>query len=184
MPIYTYKCESCGHSKDVLQKMSDVPLTECPECGACAFKKQLTAAGFQLKGSGWYATDFKGGAAPVTAEAKPATDALEAGELLELRAITGAVPVSQPMLEYIVALVEATHDDKRVRYGLSPRGAQALLNLARAFALLNARAFINREDVLRALPLAATHRVIMGFEAELEGVQVGDVLKGVLERVK
>ena len=115
---------------------------------------------------------------------KPATDALEAGELLELRAITGAVPVSQPMLEYIVALVEATHDDKRVRYGLSPRGAQALLNLARAFALLNARAFINREDVLRALPLAATHRVIMGFEAELEGVQVGDVLKGVLERVK
>ena len=78
MPIYAYKCESCGHSKDVLQKMSDVPLTECPKCGACAFKKQLTAAGFQLKGSGWYATDFKGGAAPVTAEAKPATDALQA----------------------------------------------------------------------------------------------------------
>ena len=68
MPIYAYKCESCGHAKDVLQKMSDAPLTDCPACGAPVFKKQLTAAGFQLKGSGWYATDFKGGgnaAAPV-----------------------------------------------------------------------------------------------------------------------
>jgi putative FmdB family regulatory protein len=63
MPIYAYKCESCGHSKDVLQKMSDAPLTDCPACGAATFKKQLTAAGFQLKGSGWYATDFKGGSA-------------------------------------------------------------------------------------------------------------------------
>ena len=61
MPIYAYKCESCGHSKDVLQKMSDAPLTDCPQCGAAAFKKQLTAAGFQLKGSGWYVTDFRGG---------------------------------------------------------------------------------------------------------------------------
>ena len=61
MPIYAYKCESCGFAKDVLQKMSDTPLTDCPACGASAFKKQLTAAGFQLKGSGWYATDFKGG---------------------------------------------------------------------------------------------------------------------------
>jgi putative FmdB family regulatory protein len=70
MPIYAYKCESCGFAKDVLQKMSDTPLTDCPACGASAFKKQLTAAGFQLKGSGWYATDFKGGAsAPATAAA-------------------------------------------------------------------------------------------------------------------
>ncbi|MBC7718819.1 MAG: zinc ribbon domain-containing protein [Chitinophagaceae bacterium] len=61
MPIYAYKCESCGHAKDVLQKMSDAPLTDCPQCGASTFKKQLTAAGFQLKGSGWYVTDFKGG---------------------------------------------------------------------------------------------------------------------------
>ena len=59
MPIYAYKCESCGHSKDVLQKMSDAPLVDCPACGAPAFKKQLTAAGFQLKGSGWYVTDFR-----------------------------------------------------------------------------------------------------------------------------
>ena len=61
MPIYAYKCESCGHAKDVLQKISDAPLTECPACGKPTFSKQLTAAGFQLKGSGWYATDFRGG---------------------------------------------------------------------------------------------------------------------------
>jgi len=70
MPIYAYKCESCGHAKDVLQKMSDDLLTTCPSCGAATFVKQLTAAGFQLKGSGWYATDFKGG--PASAAAAPA----------------------------------------------------------------------------------------------------------------
>jgi len=61
MPIYAYKCESCGFAKDVLQKMSDAPLSVCPQCNAASFKKQLTAAGFQLKGSGWYVTDFRGG---------------------------------------------------------------------------------------------------------------------------
>lgn len=61
MPIYAYKCGSCGHAKDVLQKISDTPLTVCPACGAEAFSKQVTAAGFQLKGSGWYVTDFRGG---------------------------------------------------------------------------------------------------------------------------
>jgi putative FmdB family regulatory protein len=61
MPIYAYRCGACGHAKDVLQKLSDPMLTTCPACGAESFAKQLTAAGFQLKGSGWYATDFKGG---------------------------------------------------------------------------------------------------------------------------
>lgn len=65
MPIYAYKCGACGFAKDVLQKISEAPLTVCPACGEPAFSKQVTAAGFQLKGSGWYATDFKG--------AKPAT---------------------------------------------------------------------------------------------------------------
>jgi len=74
MPIYAYKCESCGFAKDVLQKLSDSPLTDCPACGASDFKKQLTAAGFQLKGSGWYATDFKGGAA-VSPDAPAKTEA-------------------------------------------------------------------------------------------------------------
>ena len=64
MPIYAYRCAACGHSKDVLQKMSDPVLTVCPNCGADAFRKQVTAAGFQLKGSGWYVTDFRGGAKP------------------------------------------------------------------------------------------------------------------------
>ena len=61
MPIYAYKCETCGHAKDVLQKMSDPLLTDCPACGNATFKKQLTAAGFQLKGTGWYVTDFREG---------------------------------------------------------------------------------------------------------------------------
>jgi putative FmdB family regulatory protein len=69
MPIYAYKCDSCGFAKDVLQKISDPLLTECPSCGKATFSKQLTAAGFQLKGSGWYATDFKGGNAAVAAPA-------------------------------------------------------------------------------------------------------------------
>lgn len=60
MPIYAYKCSACGHAKDVLQKISDDPLTVCPACGASAFTKQVTAAGFQLKGSGWYVSDFRG----------------------------------------------------------------------------------------------------------------------------
>lgn len=60
MPIYAYRCAECGHAKDVLQKLSDPALTVCPACGASAFSKQVTAAGFQLKGSGWYVTDFKG----------------------------------------------------------------------------------------------------------------------------
>ena len=70
MPIYAYKCDSCGLAKDVLQKLSDPVLSVCPACGAATFKKQVTAAGFQLKGSGWYATDFKGsGSAPAAATA-------------------------------------------------------------------------------------------------------------------
>jgi putative FmdB family regulatory protein len=61
MPIYAYRCSACGHAKDVLQKMSDPMLTTCPACGADTYSKQVTAAGFQLKGSGWYVTDFRGG---------------------------------------------------------------------------------------------------------------------------
>ena len=59
MPIYAYKCSACGHAQDVLQKMSDAPLSVCPECGQSTYSKQVTAAGFQLKGSGWYVTDFR-----------------------------------------------------------------------------------------------------------------------------
>ena len=91
MPIYAYRCAACGHSRDVLQKMSDPVLSTCPVCGTDQFQKQVTAAGFQLKGSGWYATDFKGGAAPATAVAPATGDAGAAGA-----AATPAAPASTP----------------------------------------------------------------------------------------
>jgi putative FmdB family regulatory protein len=87
MPIYAYRCDACGHAKDVLQKLSDPVLTVCPACGADSFRKQLTAAGFQLKGSGWYVTDFKGNGAQAKGngaaaggDAKPADGAAKPAE--------------------------------------------------------------------------------------------------------
>jgi putative FmdB family regulatory protein len=61
MPIYEYRCDACGHELEILQKMSDEPLQECPDCGKKALKKLISAAGFRLKGGGWYETDFKSG---------------------------------------------------------------------------------------------------------------------------
>lgn len=78
MPIYAYRCEECGFTKDVLQKISDPVLTVCPSCAKPAFKKQVTAAGFQLKGTGWYVTDFRGGTPPATGAA-PAASSSESG---------------------------------------------------------------------------------------------------------
>ena len=82
MPIYAYRCAACGHAKDVLQKISDPLLTVCPVCGAESFQKQVTAAGFQLKGSGWYVTDFRDGAKSAPAADKPAGDAKPSGGAL------------------------------------------------------------------------------------------------------
>ncbi|MDP2418137.1 MAG: FmdB family zinc ribbon protein [Hydrogenophaga sp.] len=107
MPIYAYKCESCGHAKDVLQKMSDDPLSVCPACGQPSFRKQLTAAGFQLKGSGWYVTDFRGGntAAPAAADGsaqtaesapKPAADSAAAGVAPASAPAPAAAPAPAP----------------------------------------------------------------------------------------
>ena len=70
MPIYEYRCSECGHQQEHLQKVSDPLLTTCPQCGRESYRKQLTAAGFQLKGSGWYATDFKGGGQKQAAKAE------------------------------------------------------------------------------------------------------------------
>ncbi len=78
MPIYEYRCSSCGHELEALQKLSEAPLVACPSCHADSLVKQVSAAGFQLKGSGWYATDFKGGAKP--AAAKSADAGSPAGE--------------------------------------------------------------------------------------------------------
>jgi putative FmdB family regulatory protein len=83
MPIYAYKCAACGFEKDLIQKFSDAPLTQCPACSAQAFSKQLTAPAFQLKGSGWYVTDFRDGgqkkAADKSSEGKDGS-ASESGE--------------------------------------------------------------------------------------------------------
>lgn len=97
MPIYAYKCESCGFAKDVLQKISDAPLQDCPTCAKPTFKKQVTAAGFQLKGSGWYVTDFKGGNAPSTAVAPAASESSSpaAGEGTAVKAAEAA-PAAAP----------------------------------------------------------------------------------------
>ena len=72
MPIYEYRCSDCGYQNEYLQRMSDAPLTDCPKCGKRSFKKMVTAAGFHLKGSGWYATDFKHGSKPKKEHDQPA----------------------------------------------------------------------------------------------------------------
>lgn len=77
MPIYEYRCSGCGHETEVLQKMSDAPLTDCPSCGKPTLTKLISAAGFQLKGSGWYVTDFRGGSKP---KADPAAKGDEAAK--------------------------------------------------------------------------------------------------------
>jgi len=88
MPIYEYRCDKCGHQQEFLQKVSDAPLTVCTKCGAPSFSKMVTAAGFQLKGSGWYATDFKNSGKPAAkssgdsakSDAAPKTDAAPKGD--------------------------------------------------------------------------------------------------------
>ena len=95
MPIYAYKCESCGHRQDVLQKVSDPVLDRCPACGAAHFVKQVTAAGFQLKGSGWYVTDFRGGNAPAAAD-KTDAKAANAPASAPDAAAPAAAPAASP----------------------------------------------------------------------------------------
>jgi putative FmdB family regulatory protein len=74
MPIYEYRCERCGHQQEFLQKVSDAPLTVCTKCGEPSFSKMVTAAGFQLKGSGWYATDFKNSGKPAAKSSEKSSD--------------------------------------------------------------------------------------------------------------
>jgi putative FmdB family regulatory protein len=75
MPIYEYRCEECGFQDEFLQKVSEAPMTVCPTCGKPSLRKLLSAAGFQLKGSGWYATDFKGSGKPAAAKPEDKADA-------------------------------------------------------------------------------------------------------------
>ena len=103
MPIYAYKCSACGHAKDVLQKISDDPLTVCPACGAATFTKQVTAAGFQLKGAGWYVSDFRGngdgansGVGKAAEDAKPKADAATAAAGTPAPAPATPAPAASP----------------------------------------------------------------------------------------
>ncbi|HSA68890.1 MAG TPA: zinc ribbon domain-containing protein [Burkholderiales bacterium] len=99
MPIYEYRCSACGQEHEALQKVTEPPLTECPSCGRPGLQKLLTAAGFHLKGSGWYATDFKGGAKKPE-EKKPAdtkTDSKTAKT--DSKTDTKASPKSEPKTE-------------------------------------------------------------------------------------
>jgi len=91
MPIYEYRCSSCGHEVEALQRLADAPLLVCPACHAAALVKQVSAAAFQLKGSGWYATDFKGGAKPAT---KPADDAKPADSASDAK--SESTPAAKP----------------------------------------------------------------------------------------
>jgi putative FmdB family regulatory protein len=79
MPIYEYRCASCGHELEALQKLSDAPLTQCPACHQADLRKRVSAAGFQLKGSGWYVTDFRNSGAKSATKEKPATDEAKTG---------------------------------------------------------------------------------------------------------
>ncbi len=96
MPIYAYRCTACGHAQDVLQKISDDVLTVCPACGAASFAKQVTAGGFQLKGPGWYVTDFRGGntAGKEAAKDGAADAAKDAGPPAAADAGKGTAPVA------------------------------------------------------------------------------------------
>ena len=86
MPIYEYRCADCGFQKEYLQKMSDALLTDCPECGKASLNKMVTAAGFHLKGSGWYVTDFKQGAKPQAGAATAAKPDAKADGKSEIKA--------------------------------------------------------------------------------------------------
>ena len=99
MPIYEYRCSACGQEHEALQKVTEPPLTECPSCGRPGLKKLLTAAGFHLKGSGWYATDFKGGAKKPE-EKKPAdTKTDNKTAKTDSKTDTKASPKSEPKTE-------------------------------------------------------------------------------------
>lgn len=96
MPIYAYRCEECGFTKDVLQKISDPVLTVCPSCAKPSFKKQVTAAGFQLKGTGWYVTDFRGGTPPATGAASNASNGSGASAPAASESSALATPAAAP----------------------------------------------------------------------------------------
>ena len=125
MPIYAYRCSSCGHAQDVLQRMSDPVLSVCPACGQPTYVKQVTAAGFQLKGSGWYVTDFRGDkkSAPAADADKAGAgngDAAPAGKTGGEAAAGGASPFAAPALSASAAGADFLSPRKSVTYQPEP----------------------------------------------------------------
>ena len=106
----------------------------------------------------------------------------EREELLELQRMLRAVPVAEAALEYVVRLVEATHDHPLVRLGASPRGAQAITLAAKGFALAAGRPNVELEDIRRAVVPALRHRLLLSFEAEVEGASTDDIIQELLEQ--
>jgi putative FmdB family regulatory protein len=107
MPIYAYKCAACGHAADALQKMSDPALTICPACGAEAYSKQLTAPQFQLKGSGWYVTDFRDGKTAGKDASKDAEGATKEGTKTDVAPATSETASAKPVAESTPAATPA-----------------------------------------------------------------------------
>jgi putative FmdB family regulatory protein len=98
MPIYEYRCSACGHELESIQKFSDAPLVACPSCKADALVKKVSAAGFQLKGSGWYATDFRNGSKPAETKKSTAAPAAESagGDAKPAAAKAESAPAAAP----------------------------------------------------------------------------------------
>jgi len=90
MPIYEYVCTACGHTLDTLQKMSDAPLTDCPECNKATLQKVMSASSFQLKGTGWYATDFKNKPQAEPKKTEPKTEAADTAKTTETKPVTAS----------------------------------------------------------------------------------------------
>ena len=112
MPIYAYRCTACGHAQDVLQKMSDPLLTVCPACGESTYAKQLTAAGFQLKGSGWYVTDFReGGGKKKDGEASKDKGGADSAPTEAAAGTPAAVPAPAPAPAAAPAAAPASKSD-------------------------------------------------------------------------
>ena len=107
MPIYEYRCAACGFEDEFLQKVSEPKLTECPKCGKPTFEKQLSAAGFQLKGNGWYATDFK------NSGAKPAAKTKSDGETAKAESESGKSGTEKPAAETAKADADKPTETKK-----------------------------------------------------------------------
>jgi putative FmdB family regulatory protein len=126
MPIYEYRCTECGFQKEALQKLSDAPLKDCPQCGKPALAKMVTAAGFQLKGSGWYVTDFKNKSAPKP-EAKTGDKSGEGAAPSAATTADAAKPDTKVKDTADSSKSETKSDDKAAKPEVKPAAAKPVI---------------------------------------------------------